>query len=147
MHQEAANATLEPVTELRKYTVQEPKLPYAIPSVLHGPSEAYLSVPPVTYDGYTEAQYQRLLKMAGVKTVATSVSSHAVHEVVGAQVNKNGRVSVAVVWSEETTGGGTWITLEDLNVLFDNKCCDSEEDNDNEDDDNHKRHDQKTSRR
>ncbi len=50
---------------------------------------------------------------------------------------------MALVWSEETTGGGTWITLKDLNVLFDNKCCESEEDNNNKDDDNHKRHDQK----
>ena len=128
MNQECANASMHPVKLLRKFNLQEPRLPYVMPSVLRGPSDAYMSVPPVTHEDYTEYMYQKLLLQAGVGKVAESVSSHAVHAVVGAEVQNDGQVSVAVVWAADTTDGGSWITLEDCNVLFDKGRGDSDED-------------------
>jgi hypothetical protein len=132
MTQESANASLTEVKNLREYTLQEPRLPYALPSILQGPSLAYLSVPPVTHEGYTENQYQNMLTKAGVGKVRPSVSSFGVTEVAGVRIDGNGAIWIAVVWSQACKDGGTWITLEDLNVLFDNDKndnCSSSEDN------------------
>ena len=131
MTQESANASLTEVKNLREYTLQEPRLPYALPSILQGPSLAYLSVPPVTHEGYTENQYQNMLTKAGVGKVRPSVSSFGVTEVAGVRIDKNGVIWIAVVWSQACKDGGTWITLENLNVLFDNdkNDCSSSEDN------------------
>jgi hypothetical protein len=128
------------VRPLRQFNLQEPRLPYVIPSVLRGPSDAYMSVPPVTHEEYTESMYQKLLLQAGVGKVAESVSSHAVHAVVGAQVGNDGQVSVAVVWAADTIDGGSWITLEDCNVLFDQGRGESDEDEaDEEHEDQHQK--------
>jgi hypothetical protein len=117
------------VTELRKYTVHEPRAPYVLPTRLQGPSDAYLSVEPVTYEGYTEARYQKMLRQVGVGVVNESVSSFAVKVVCGVKRDSSNKVQVAVVWEEEdTTEGGTWIELDDLNVLFTEEIQDSEPD-------------------
>lgn len=119
MTQESANSSLTDIRGLRHYNAEEPRLPYKLPNQMQGPSDAYLSVPPCTFDGYTEADYKKMLLKAGVGSVNGSVSSFAVQEVVGAMVDGEGNVLVAVVWADDTTeDGGTWIDLDDLNVLF-----------------------------
>ena len=93
--QESANASLTEIKELRTYDRKEPRLPYVLPSCMQGPSDAYLSVPPVTYDGYTETMYKKLLAKAGVG-VGTgaqpggSTVSYGVDNVIGVHVSKSG---------------------------------------------------------
>jgi hypothetical protein len=129
-NQESANSSLTEVKELRQYTSEEPKLPYVLPNRMQGPSDAYLSVEPCTFEGYTEKMYQDLLAKAGVGAVNGSVSSFAVQEVVGAVVDRKGKgkgkVRVAVIWANDNTdGGGTWIDLDDANTLFEADKADS----------------------
>jgi hypothetical protein len=125
-NQESANSSLTDVKELRRYNAEEPRMPYVLPDRMQGPSDAYLSVEPCTFDGYTEAQYQKLLAQAGVGLVDESVSSFAVEAVVGAAVDRKGKVLVAVVWADDDTdGGGTWVELDDVNVLFETDQADN----------------------
>lgn len=116
MTQETAEASLKPVTELRGYTRVEPRAPLSLPACMKGPSDAYLSVEPVTYQGYSDYQYRKLLNEAGEGQVHASVSSYAVEEVAGVMRDNKGVVSAAVVWSEGNGAeGGQWIPIEDLN--------------------------------
>jgi hypothetical protein len=120
MTQESATSSLTEIKGLRSYDVQEPRLPYQLPKLLQGPSDAYLSVEPLTFAGYTETTYQRLLREAGVGVVNESNTSFAVEDVVGAMVDGKGNVQVAVVWANQNNAnGGTWIPVDDVNVLFD----------------------------
>jgi len=136
MTQASANDSLTAVRELRTYNRSEPRLPYAMPTCMAEPSLAYLSVEPVTYDGYTEPMYQRLLKQAGVgiaenKFQDDSTVSYAVQEVVGVKSTKKGMLEAAVIWADDTTAdGGTWIPLANLNATY------HREDEDAGDDDN-----------
>jgi hypothetical protein len=117
--QECANASLTEVKELRRYTLQEPRLPYVLPNRMQGPSDAYLSVEPCLFEGYTESMYQKLLEKAGVGAVSGSVSSFAVEDVVAARIDRKGNVRVAIVWAnDDTDGGGSWQDLDAVNTLF-----------------------------
>ena len=122
MNQESANQSLQAVAELRTYCVQEPRLPYVMPACMEGPTDAYLSVEPVTYAGYSESKYQKLLKEAGLRSVQSDVHSGStfagVTDVLGVKKNR-GQIEAAVLWDDPTTiDGGTWIPVADLNVLF-----------------------------
>jgi len=127
MNQVSAIESLQKVHELRSYSYQEPKLPFVMPACMAGPTDAYLSVEPVTYEGYSEAIYQRQLKEAGLRLAKNSdvVSQKSestfcgVTDVVGARRITRGHIEVAVVWDDPSTiDGGTWIPLENLNTLF-----------------------------
>jgi hypothetical protein len=127
MTQESANSSLTEVTPLKKYTVIEPRAAYELPTRLQGPSDAYLSVPPVTYEGYTDHKYHKLLQSVGVGVVEESVSSYAVQVVCGVRIDSDKSIHVAVVWADtDTKDGGTWIEIEDLNVLFTKATPDSD---------------------
>tara|TARA_R110001592_G_scaffold25888_1_gene97805 strand:- start:190 stop:3027 length:2838 start_codon:yes stop_codon:yes gene_type:complete len=132
--QDSANASLSEIKELRTYNLQEPRLPFVLPKCMQGPSAGYLSVPPVTYAGYTEAMYKKLLRQAGVGVglQGGSTVSYAVQEVIGVHRSAKGVLSVAVVWTEDNgLPGGTWNTMEDLNASF----LDPEDDDDEAEDD------------
>ena len=118
MTQSSANETLCIVQELRTYSKKEPRLPYAMPACMAGPSAAYLSVEPVTYDGYTEPMYQRLLKQAGVGITEDlfredSTVSYAVQEVIGVKRNKKGMIEAGVIWADDTTADGGTVKRKD----------------------------------
>ena len=122
MNQESANRSLQAVAELRTYCPKEPRLPYVMPACMAGPTDAYLSVEPVTYAGYTESKYQKLLKEAGLRLVKSDVQSGStffgVTDVVGVRKTR-GQIEAAVLWDDPTTvDGGTWIPVVDLNALF-----------------------------
>jgi len=89
---------------------------------MQGPTAAYLSVEPVTYAGYSEAQYQKLLRQAGVGVVTKkggSTCSYAVQNVIGVRLGKKGTIEVAVVWATDNPeAGGTWEPLASLNTTF-----------------------------
>jgi len=137
MNQASANLSLTPIQELRSFDKIEPRLPYAMPACMAGPTAAYLSVEPVTFAGYGEAKYQRLLKEAGVGVIGKlsvddSTVSYAVQEVVGCKRNKQGDVEAAVIWANDNTSdGGSWVPLADLNAMF----ADKEDDADHQEND------------
>ena len=139
MTQASANESLCTVQELRTYNKKEPRLPFAMPTCMAGPSAAYLSVEPVTFDGYTEPMYQRLLKQAGVGITddlfkEDSTVSYAVQEVIGVKRDKKGAIEAAVIWADDTTAdGGTWIPLANLNAEFAGAAADDREDDNDAD--------------
>ena len=123
MTQESSEATLPPKTPLKHYTPKDERTPFVLPGCMQGPSDAYLAVPPITYEGYSEAQYRRLLAEAGVGVLNSSESSYAVENVAGVHKDTRGKVTVAVVWAnDDSKDGGTWIPLEDLNVEHITEC-------------------------
>jgi hypothetical protein len=133
MTQDSAEATLPTIKELRAYNQEEPRLPYAMPACMEGPSDAYLSVEPVTYEGYTEAAYQKLLREAGVGAVNGSGASYAVEEVVGVHMDSKGVITAAVIWADDSSDeGGQWVPIDDLNTLFYQEDSGSEDETDSE---------------
>jgi len=130
----SAHATLTPVTVLRPYDRRDPLMPFVLPEVLQGPSAAYLSVEPVTFLGYTEAKYRKLLAAAEVGVVHNNASGawDAVEQVIGVKCTRGGATEVAVIWATNNPqDGGTWQPLADLNSGF--TRCDGDELEDNED--------------
>ena len=72
-----------------------------------------------------------MLKQVGVGVVDESVSSFAVKIVCGVRRDSENNIQVAVVWEDDDTkDGGTWIELDDLNVLFTEDQADSDTDED-----------------
>ena len=133
MTQDLAEGTLPTIKELRTYNQEEPRLPYAMPACMEGPSDAYLSVEPVTYQGYTEAAYQKLLREAGVGAVNGSGASYAVEEVVGVHMDSKGVITAAVIWADDSSDeGGQWVPIGDLNALFYKEDSGSEDETDEE---------------
>ena len=137
MNQASAEASLHPVTELREYNHTTPRVPYSLPDCIASPSDAYMSVEPVTFEGYTDYQYKKLLREAGEGQVPLSVSSFAVQDVVGIMRSSKGVLKAAVVWTEDDrTTGGDWIPFEDLNVLPPDGQDEEEDDLSDEDNEN-----------